>query len=106
MRTTNEPTSRLDNSIVVFPNRRAKGREPRTLGDIVALADRIPANRVTPALREHMRVLDQLLERKDNGPATARELIIVGALVYRALFQNLGLPIDRNYLVEDRDIPT
>ena len=86
-----------DNSIVVFPSRR---RKPRTLGDIVALADRVPADQVTPALRDHMRALDRLIERRDCGPSTTKELIIIGALVYRALFQNLGMPIDRDFPVE------
>jgi hypothetical protein len=88
---------RSDNSIVVFPSRH---RKPRTLGDFVALADRVPADQVTPALQEHMRVLDRLIERRESGPSTAKELVIIGTLVYRALFQNLGMPIDRDFLVD------
>ena len=84
-------------NVVKFPGRRRK-RAPVTIGTLVASANQLPAAGVREALQEHMRAADRLMEGGGRETEITRELVLIGALTYRALFEN-GVPIDRNHVV-------
>jgi hypothetical protein len=86
-------------NVVKFP-RRPRKRRPITIGDLVRRANQLPAADVRAALRKHMRAADRLIESGGPEAEITRELVLIGALNYRALFENMGVPIDRNHVVD------
>ena len=92
-------TKKLPPNVIAFPRR----RRPRTLGELVDSVERVPNTQVNAALVDHMTTLQRLLLA--NGKSRApmiRELATVGTLVSRALFQNMGVPVDPNFVIEAR----
>jgi hypothetical protein len=70
----------------------------RRVRDLVAFADRIPEHRVMSAISEYGRRLGDLpAEGVENQ--RARYLVVIGALVNRAMFELLQLPRDANHVL-------
>jgi hypothetical protein len=86
-------------NVVTFP-RRPRKRKPITIGDLVRSANALAVPDVQAALQEHMRTADRLMESGGREAEITTQLVLIGALTYRALFENMGVPIDRNHVVD------
>ena len=84
------------NVVVTFP----RHRRIRTVGELVGSIDSIPNNKVRPALIQHMSTLTELIEAKRDQTEIAQEMVLVGALIHRALFKNMGVPVDPDFVID------
>ena len=67
---------------------------PVTIGDLIDLANRVPAIQVIPLLLTFFPKVEEL----SRGPDVAgfhRHLVVLGALLNRAIFELCDLPKDR-----------
>jgi hypothetical protein len=68
---------------------------PTTIGELVDLADDVPAELVIPLLHEFAEKV-----RDAADPARRlRDLVVLGALVNRACFEVADLPKDRHHVI-------
>ena len=47
-----------------------------------------------------MSTLTELIEAKRDQTEIAQEMVLVGALIHRALFKNMGVPVDPDFVID------
>jgi hypothetical protein len=67
---------------------------PVTIGDLIDLADSVPAGQVVQLLPVFFRKVEELSRGNDRAEFH-RHLIVLGALLNRAIFELCDLPKDR-----------
>jgi hypothetical protein len=67
---------------------------PVTIGDLIDLADRIPASEVIALLPAFFSKVEEL-SRGNDRVAFHRHLVVLGALLNRTIFELCDLPKDR-----------
>lgn len=67
---------------------------PVTIGDLIDLANRVPASQVIPLLLTFFPKVDEL-SRGHDVAVFHRHLVVLGALLNRVIFELCDLPKDR-----------
>ena len=62
----------------------------KTMGELVGVASATPKSAIMAKLVHHSREIERLHQAGHNGPAMLRQLIVVGVLVSRAVFEVYG----------------
>jgi hypothetical protein len=65
-----------------------------TIGDLIDLADSVPAGEVISLMRRFFAKVEELASNRHNKELE-RHLIVLGTLVNRAIFEVYNLPKDR-----------
>lgn len=74
-----------------------------TLGALVDIGRAVPDGQVIDRMIHHFREVDRLRQAGIGGPAMIRQLIVIGVLVGRAVFDVLGVPKSRSRAIERPD---
>jgi hypothetical protein len=91
----------------VIPLFRDPCPEAKTAGALIDFANAMPRSKVAACLKKHLREVDRL-ERDGGmgGAALLRQLIVVGTLINRAVFDLYGMPKRRSHEIGAPETPS
>jgi len=73
--------------------------QPLTVRELVRCADSVPAQEVADLIPEIADALNKLVEEDGNRAVYVRHLIVLGALVNRAIFEVCAVPKDADAVI-------